>query len=58
MSVKRLAPSAVLAVGVTCLIGLGMTVNKSKRRSQRLKLFPLTATSPILTCLRLIRRIL
>jgi len=24
MSVKRLAPSAVLAVGVTCLIGLGM----------------------------------
>jgi len=25
MSVKRLAPSAVLAVGVTCLIGLGMT---------------------------------
>jgi len=25
MSIKRLAPSAVLAVGVTCLIGLGMT---------------------------------
>ena len=24
MSVKRLAPSAVFAVGVTCLIGLGM----------------------------------
>jgi len=24
MSVKRLAPSAVLAIGVTCLIGLGM----------------------------------
>ena len=25
MSFKRLAPSAVLAIGVTCLIGLGMT---------------------------------